>query len=194
VVRLKELLSVVDEDDNLIRGEERRVVHSSTLWHRGVHVFIFNSKGELLVQLRSRIKDKYPNTYDCSLSGQVTFGEDYETTALRELGEELGIGDVEIKPILHFRMPYGPRDYMICKLFRCNYEGTIKPNEEVSETKFLEMDELKRIVNENPEMLTPWFVEMLKWHFKMKNRLHIFNTHKEPSREESYPSFRIPSG
>ncbi len=176
---MKELLSVVDENDNLIRGEDRRVVHSSTLWHRGVHVFIFNSRGGLLVQLRSPIKDKYPDTYDCSLSGQVAFGENYEATALRELEEELGITGVKIMPILHFRMPYGPNDYMICRLFRCNYDGVIKPNEEVSRIEFFEMDELKRIVNEKPEMLTPWFVEMLKWYFKMDNRLHIFGSYQD---------------
>jgi len=179
MVRMGELLSVVDEDDNLIRGEDRRVVHSSTLWHRGVHVLVFNSKGELIAQLRSHSKDKYPSTYDCSLSGQVTYGENYEETATRELEEELGIGDVEIKLILHFRMPYGPKDYMVCKLFKCNYDGKIKPNEEVSEIKFFEMGELKRIVNKNPEMLTPWFVEILKRHFKMENKLHIFRSYQD---------------
>lgn len=96
MVRMSELLSVVDENDNLIGGEDRRVVHSSTLWQRGVHVFVFNNRGELLVQLRYPTEDKYPNTCDCSLSGQVTFGEDYEATVVRELEEELGIDDVKI--------------------------------------------------------------------------------------------------
>lgn len=59
-------------------------------------------------------------------------------------------------------MPYGPKDYMIFKLFKCNYDGEIKPNEEVLETEFFEMNGLKRTVVENPEMVTPWFVEMLK--------------------------------
>jgi len=172
---MTEMLTIVDENDNLIKSEERKVVHSSTLWHRGIHVFVFNSKGELLVQLRSPLKDKYPNTYDCSISGQVNFGEDYEATATRELEEELGIKNPSIKPVLHFRMPYGPNDYHICKLFKCVYDEEIKPNEEISEIKFFEMNELKRLINENLKMFTPWFVEMLKWHFNMKNKLHIFN-------------------
>jgi len=171
---MKELLSVVDENDNLIKGEDRKAVHSSTLWHRGIHVFVFNSKGQLLVQLRSPIKDKYPNTYDCSVSAQVNFGESYEQTAIRELKEELGINNIDIKPVLHFRMPYGSQDYHVCKLFKCIYNREIKPNEEVSEIKFFDMEELKIIINENPRMLTPWFVEMLKWYFKMDNKLNIF--------------------
>jgi isopentenyl-diphosphate delta-isomerase type 1 len=172
---MNELLTVVDENDNLIKAEERKVVHSSTLWHRGIHVFVFNNKGELLVQLRSPIKDKYPNTYDCSVSAQVSFGEEYEKTVLRELEEELGIKNAGIKPLLHFRMPYGPKDYHICKLFECIHDKNIKPNEEVSEIKFFKMNELKKLINEKPEMFTPWFVEILKWYFKTKNKLHIFN-------------------
>lgn len=171
---MKEVVAVVDENDNLIKGEERKVVHSSTLWHRGIYVFVFNSKGELLIQLRSPIKDKYPNTYDCSISGQVNFGEEYEKTAIRELEEELGIKNVNIKPLLHFRMPYGTKDYHVCKLFKCVHDGKIKPNEEISEIKFFKMDELKKLLNKKPEIFTPWFVEMLKWYFKRDNKLYVF--------------------
>lgn len=169
---MSELLSVVDENDNLIRGEDRKIVHSSTLWHRGVHILVFDN-GKLLVQLRSPLKDKYPNRYDCSISGQVGFREEYEETANRELEEELGIKNVRIEPVLHFRMPYGPTDYHVCKLFRCDYSGEVKKNEEVSEIRFFEMDDLKTLIKETPEMFTPWFVEILKWNFKMENKLKI---------------------
>jgi len=172
---MTELISVVDEHDNLLKGEDRKVVHSSTLWHRGVHVFVFNSQGELLVQLRSPIKDKYPDTYDCSTSGHVDFGDSYEETAKREIEEELGIKDAEIKPSIHFRMRYGPEDYMICKMFECIYDGKVRPNEEITEIKFFGMDEIKRLINETPELFTPWFVEMLKWYFGVENKLEIIS-------------------
>ena len=171
---MAELLSIVDENDNLLKGEERKVVHSSTSWHRGIHVFVYNDKKDLLIQRRSHSKDKYPNAYDCSISGQVNFGETYEKTAIRELEEELGIKKVNIEPVLHFRMPYGPQDYHVCKLFQCTYDGNINPNEEIAEIKFFKLDELKKLITKEPEKFTPWFVEMLKWHFKMENKLHIF--------------------
>ncbi|MFH1229628.1 MAG: NUDIX domain-containing protein [Candidatus Aenigmatarchaeota archaeon] len=168
---MTELLAVVDENDNPLRGEDRKVVHSSTLWHRGIHVFVFNPQGELLVQLRSPLKDKYPDTYDCSISGQVGYGEQYEETASREIVEELGIKGAKLIPALHFRMRYGPSDYHVCKLFECVYDGEIKPNEEVSEIKFLGMNDLRKLLVGRPEMFTPWFVELLKWYFKMENNL-----------------------
>lgn len=170
----KEFLQGVDENDNLIRAEDRVVVHSSKLWHRGIHVFVYNPKKEMLVQKRSSDKDKYPNRYDCSICGHVISGDSYERTAIRELREELGVRNVVIKPITRFRMPYGSKDNMVCKLFECSYDGKIKPNEEITEIKFLNAEELKRIIRNQPKMFTPWFVEILKWNFDMKNKLHIF--------------------
>ncbi|MFH1473992.1 MAG: NUDIX domain-containing protein [Candidatus Aenigmatarchaeota archaeon] len=174
---MEEIISVVDEKDILLRGEDRKKVHASTFWHRGIHVFLFNKKGELLVQLRSPDKDKYPNTFDCSVSGHVDYGNGYLETANREMNEEVGLDGLDLELLVHFRMVYGDRDYMISKLFRCEYGGEIKPNEEVSEIKFLKMDELKKAIIEKPDMFTPWFVEMLKWHFKMENKLHILKVY-----------------
>jgi isopentenyl-diphosphate delta-isomerase type 1 len=168
---MAELITVVDENDKPLKGEDRKTVHSSTMWHRGIHVFVFNSQGEVLVQLRSTLKDKYPDTYDCSISGQVAYGEQYEEAAIRELAEELGIKVSKLIPAIHFRMPYGPSDYHVCELFECVYDGKIRPNEEVSEIKFLGMNDLKKLIAASPEMFTPWFVEILKWYFKEQNNL-----------------------
>ena len=170
---MAETLSVVDENDNLLKGEDRDNIHSSKKWHRGIEIFLFNSKGEILVQRRSPDKDKQPNKYDCSVSGHVDYGKNYEETALREMEEELGIKKVEIKPLLHFRFIAGSHDYHVEKLFTCIYDGEIKPNEEVTEIKFFKMDDLKRMIIEKPDIFTSWFVEMLKWYFKMDSELQI---------------------
>ena len=66
-------------------------MHAGHLRHRAVHVLIFNSRLELLVQKRSATKDTYPGCYDSSASGHLTAGEDYDVAANREVHEELGI-------------------------------------------------------------------------------------------------------
>jgi 16S rRNA (adenine1518-N6/adenine1519-N6)-dimethyltransferase len=61
------------------------------LRHRAVHILLFNEKGELFLQKRSRWKDRHPLLWDSSAAGHVEAGEDYDATAIRELEEELGV-------------------------------------------------------------------------------------------------------
>jgi isopentenyl-diphosphate delta-isomerase type 1 len=86
-----EIFDVVDEHDRVIGQAPRSEVHSRRLRHRAVHVLIFNSRHELLVQKRAATKDKFPGCYDSSASGHVDSGEDYPACARRELREELGL-------------------------------------------------------------------------------------------------------
>lgn len=56
-----------------------------------VQVWIFNSKGQLLVGQRAEGRKVRPNLLDAGCAGHVDAGEDYDTTAKRELKEELGL-------------------------------------------------------------------------------------------------------
>jgi len=69
----------------------REQVHSQGLWHKSVHVWIVNSKGELLIQKRAAEKDSHPNEWDISVGGHISAGEDPISTARKEAREELGI-------------------------------------------------------------------------------------------------------
>ncbi len=170
---MPEMLCVVDENDNFVKAEDRKIVHSSRVWHRGVHIFMYNPAGELLLQLRAPDKDKYPNRWDV-VSEHVTVGESYEQAAARALDEELGITGLPLEPLLHFRMVYGPQDHMVCKLFRSSCGGPLKPNEEVAGLRWYSERELREILDKTPETLTPWATEHLKWRFGMQHRLIIF--------------------
>jgi 16S rRNA (adenine1518-N6/adenine1519-N6)-dimethyltransferase len=86
-----ELFAVVDEKDQVTGAATRSEVHGNNLLHRAVHIFIFNSGGEVLLQKRSRWKDRHPDLWDSSAAGHVGAGEEYDATAARELEEELGI-------------------------------------------------------------------------------------------------------
>lgn len=55
-----------------------------------VHVCIFNSAGELLLQQRSMKKDAFPGFWDLSAAGGVAAGETGRQGAEREVREELG--------------------------------------------------------------------------------------------------------
>lgn len=87
----EELFDVVNAADAVIDTLPRSEVHARRLLHRAVSIFVFNSRGELLVHQRSATKDEYPLKYTSSASGHVTAGETYDETAPRELHEELGL-------------------------------------------------------------------------------------------------------
>lgn len=74
-------------------GEVRakKEAHRLGLWHRSAHIWIYNSRGEVLIQKRCRTKDSYPLKWDISAAGHVSAGEEPIAAAIRELREEIGI-------------------------------------------------------------------------------------------------------
>jgi isopentenyl-diphosphate delta-isomerase type 1 len=87
----EETFDVVNEHDEVIGRETRREVHRTGLRHRAVHVFVFNSRGEVFLQKRSLTKDSSPGLWESSASGHLDCGEDYDACAVRELKEEIGL-------------------------------------------------------------------------------------------------------
>lgn len=87
----EEWFDVVNERDEVVRRATRREVHATGLWHRAVHILVFDAAGRVFLQKRSMLKDLSPGLWDSSCSGHVDAGEDYDTAAVRELGEEIGI-------------------------------------------------------------------------------------------------------
>lgn len=66
-------------------------VHKKGFWHKTVHVWVMNSKDELLVQQRSPKKVTSPNKWDISIAGHVSAGQMPEEAILREANEETGM-------------------------------------------------------------------------------------------------------
>jgi len=88
---MTEWLDVVDQGDVVVGKASRREVHEKGLRHRSSHILVFNSDGQVFIQLRSLSKDNMPGLWDISAAGHVDSGESYINCAVRELYEELGI-------------------------------------------------------------------------------------------------------
>lgn len=94
-----ELFDLVNERDEVIGVVRRGDAHRNpALLHRSVQILVVDSAGRILLQWRSLAKDLFPGYYCASASGHVAAGDDYLTTARRELGEELGI-EAELTPL-----------------------------------------------------------------------------------------------
>jgi len=87
-----EYLDACDSSGQL-SGERvlKTVAHEQGIWHRSAHVWIVNSKKEILFQQRSLSIDNYPGKWDVSAAGHISAGESYLQAAKREVWEELGV-------------------------------------------------------------------------------------------------------
>ncbi len=124
----EEFIDVLDEKGNETGiSKTRKEVHAKGLWHKAAHVWIYNSKGEVLLQKRSMQKESWPGRWDVSAAGHLSAGETPEQAALKELFEELGVKAKSkgIKQVMMRKSSSNPKpgyynnefDYVyICKL------------------------------------------------------------------------------
>ena len=65
--------------------------HKKGWWHNTIHLWLYTAKGEILLQQRSHKKDIFPLLWDVSAAGHIDAGESFESAAIRETHEELGL-------------------------------------------------------------------------------------------------------
>ena len=88
----KEYLDILDENGNKTgKIKLRNEVHRDGDWHKAVHIWIINNKGDILLQRRCASKDSHPNMLDISSAGHLQTGDDSLTGAVREIKEELNL-------------------------------------------------------------------------------------------------------
>ncbi len=139
-----EFLEIVDPQGNPTGLARRSRLHGDpALLHRVVHVLVFNGKGDLLLQKRSRRKDVAPGKWDTSVGGHVNPGEDVLAASKREMKEELGIVDVELK-FLYKHLFSNEVESELVYTFVCRYDGQFTPNkEEMDEAAFWNLDRIR---------------------------------------------------
>ena len=133
----EETVVVVDEHDEVIGTAPRSRMRRERLIHRTTYVFVFSSRGEVLVQKRTRTKDACPGYYDLAAGGVLVAGETYEESAYREAEEELGLRNVALTD--HFKIYYeDARSRSFGRAYSCVYDGPflLQP-EEVASARFL---------------------------------------------------------
>jgi 8-oxo-dGTP pyrophosphatase MutT (NUDIX family) len=158
----EELVTIVDQENNEVGVVKRREMRAGRLTHRATYILVFNSKGELYVQKRTKIKDVFPGYYDVAAGGVVLAGETYEKGAKRELAEELGIRGTPLTPLFDF---YYEDDYIRLwgRAFSCIYDGKmILEEEEVESGNFMNVDEVFRLAESEP--FTPDCLKVLQRH------------------------------
>jgi 16S rRNA (adenine1518-N6/adenine1519-N6)-dimethyltransferase len=155
---LNELIQVVDEGNQPLAPKDRATVHREKLFHRSVHLFIRNRRGELLLQRRSHRKDRFPGHWDSGAAGHVDAGESYEEAAARELVEELGINI----PLSRLgTVPASSRTgYEFVEIYGGDYEGLLSINEsEIESVGWFEIPMIDQWIARRPTDFADGFLE-----------------------------------
>ncbi len=156
-----EMLILVNENDEVIGYEDKLTCHEGQgLLHRAFSIFIFNDKGETLLQQRSKQKQLWPLIWSNSCCSHPRKGEELENAVQRRLAEELGLS-TDLKHLFTFQYhaQYNPglAEREICAVYigKSNGPVTVNPNE-IADWKFVSINELTRELAKNPEQYSPW--------------------------------------
>ena len=156
-----EQVILVDELDNEIGTKEKMQAHKEALLHRAFSVFIFNKKGELLLQRRALNKYHSPGLWTNTCCSHPRPNEILMNAAKRRLVEEMGF-DCDLFYQFNFiykaSLDQGMTEHELDHVYFGTYEGEIIINpEEVSEYKFVSITELEININKQPHLFTEWF-------------------------------------
>jgi len=170
-----ELLDIVNDNDEVTGQAMRSVVHQQGLQHRGVHVFLFNEEGDMLIQKRSADRANSPSLLDCSVSEHVKAGESYLEAAVRGLREEMGVEGIDLTLRGKIQMEYGVNDNEISVIYegRLNGKSVQFDPVEIAEVKYMSMDEIQTGIVNDTSSYCRWFVELMNWYFGRTANLKV---------------------
>ena len=143
----EEIVTIVDEKNNVTGSALRSVMRAKGLTHRATYILVFNSKGEFYVQKRTPEKDVYPGYYDVAAGGVVMAGETYDESASRELKEEMGIQGVPLTRLFDF-YHQDTSNRVWGRAYSCEYNGEIiLQKEEVESGEFCSLETIRNASN-----------------------------------------------
>ena len=155
---------LVNEANQVIGTVPKATVHgTSTPLHRGFSLFVFNAKGEILLQQRAWKKLTWPGAWSNSCCGHPALDESAVQAAIRRARYELGItlyATVEIAPYRYRFTCDGIEENEICPLVvaKTNDEPKINP-QEVAATRWIDWETLRIQIQGRPGRYSDWCEE-----------------------------------
>lgn len=153
---------LVDRQNKVLGTAPKLATHNAnTPLHRAFSLFLFNSKGELLLQQRSRKKKTWPLIWSNSCCGHPMLNESNIDAAKRRSEFELGIKldkIYEILPDFSYRAEmYGIVENEICPvLVAFTDKKPIVNKNEVEDTKWVNWQDFLKEINDNPGKYSIW--------------------------------------
>jgi len=154
------LIDVLDEQGNPTgEAKTKAEIHEQGLWHMAAHIWVYNSNGEVLLQLRAKDKDSFPGLLDISAAGHVDSGETPGEAAVREMEEEIGLSvkpdqlrlitqrNIQ-QPIKDVGWQNNEIDYVYLYRFDENIKDLSMTDGEVESLEFIPIDKLEKEISD----------------------------------------------
>jgi isopentenyl-diphosphate Delta-isomerase len=151
---------LVDENDSPVGSSEKMQAHVDGLLHRAFSVFIFNEKGEMLLQQRALNKYHSGGLWTNACCSHPAPGEETKSAA-RRLQEEMGFGTA-IEKVFDFvykaDFDNGLTEFEFDHVFVGQYDGAFNFNkEEVADICYKSIAEINQSLQTHPAKYTAWF-------------------------------------
>ena len=161
---------LVDSQDNELGKMEKLEAHEKGLLHRAFSIFLFNSKGEMLIQQRSLSKYHSPGLWTNACCSHPAPNESIIQAGNRRLKEELGLStelvdafNFEYRETFENNLTEHELDHV---LVGYSEENPILNQEEAKDYRWITWANLLEEIDLNPENFTIWFKIILTKHIE----------------------------
>ena len=163
----KEFVILVNRRGKKVGAAEKLDAHRKGLLHRAFSIFIFNDRGEMLLQKRAKSKYHFAGLWSNACCSHPRVGEKVLSAAKRRLMEELNLqttlqskGKIIYK---FFDGKSGLTEHEYDYIFTGRFNGEVDFNrKEVEELRWISLSKLKVEMKTDPEKFTPWFEMIFK--------------------------------
>lgn len=157
---MNDLLILVDENDNEIGLMEKLAVHQTGSLHRAFSVFIFNTKGELLLQQRADDKYHSGGLWTNTCCSHPVNGEEIKATIKKRLKEEMGIDcetNFQFSFIYKAEFGNGLTEHELDHVYfgKSDVEPMLNILE-AKDWKYISLENLEKAIHKNPQNYTTW--------------------------------------
>lgn len=165
-----EIWDVVDRDrkhtgQTMVRGGD----FPENGYHVVVHICVFNTKGEMLIQQRQPFKEGWSNLWDITVGGSAVAGDSSQVAAERELYEEIGLNlDLSHeRPRLTVNFDCGFDDYYLVET-EVDLDTLQLQYEEVQRVKWATKKEILGMIDQG--LFIPYHKSLIELLFDMRTK------------------------
>src|SRR5690606_9896274 len=166
----EEKVILVNEKDEQIGLMPKMEAHEKALLHRAFSVFVFNEKNELMIQQRAFEKYHSPGLWTNTCCSHQREGESNVEAGKRRLQEEMGfVTDLKDTVSFIYKAPFdnGLTEHEFDHILVGYYDGEPNLNpEEVSDWKWMTLEDLKMDMEKQPQLYTEWFKIIFENYYK----------------------------